>query len=241
MPVIFHRDRRATSRRHPGMLSAERCRSSMLLHSLKQQEESTRRLQNHRAGALPRRRSKRLRHRSRIQPLERHQSLRSTTTSHCLVISPAPPRTMQHSLEHTLLPPRGLPPRDQRRVVPSHLSILVVFHLEAPMVSLWLLQSQRPTPKVVSHSQRVANSPLRRTRRRHLLLPLAVPAHNNFLPHSTRLLGKSLPRVTSAQTPSQVSEKSCLVALAHSWVVAIRSQTRHLVGIVKTSGIPLRA
>jgi serine/threonine protein kinase len=241
MPVIFHKDRQATSQRHLAMLSAERCRSNMLLHSLKQREESIRRLRNHRAGAPPSRRSQRLRHQSRIQPLERHRSLLSTTTSHCLVTSLDLPRTMQHSLEHTQRPPRGFPPRGRRQVVPSHLSILVAFHLEAPMVSPWLLQSQRPTPKVVSHSQRVANSPSRRTRRRHQLLPLAVPAHNNFLPHSTRLLGKSLPRVTSDQTPSQVSEKSCLAALAHSWVVAIRSQTRHLVGIVKTSGIPLRA
>lgn len=241
MPVIFHKDRQATSRRHPGMLSAERCRSNMLLRSLKQREENTRRLRNHRAGPLPSRKIKRLRHQSRIQPLERHRSLLSTTTSHCLVTSLDLPRTMQLSLEHTQRPPRGFPLRGRRLVVPSHLSILVVFHLEGPMVSPWLLLSQRPTPKVVSRSQRVANSPLHRTRRRHHLLPLAVPARNNFLQHSTRLLDKSLPRVTSGQTPSQVSEKSCLAALAHSWVVATHSQTRPLVGIVKTSGIPLRA
>lgn len=210
----------------------------MLLPSPRQPEERPRNLRN---PAVVHRRSKHPLHQPRIPPLEQHQELRPTTTSHCPDTSPDPPRTMQHLPERTLLPPRGFRLRGRRRAPPWRPSTLDVFPLEAPMASQWLLLSQRPTPKAASHSQRVANSLSPRTQRRRLLPPSVAPVPSNSPMHTTRLPDKSHPRATSARTPSPASAKSCLDVLVQSWVVAVRNRMPPPAGIVRTSGTLLPA
>lgn len=223
------------------MLSGERCRSNMLPLSPKQPGESTRNLRNPAVGEPLHRRSKHPLRPPRTRPLEQHQKLRPTTTSHCPDTSPDPPRTMQHLPEHTLLPPRGFRLRGRRRAPPWRPSTLDVFPLEAPMANQWLLLSQRPTPKAASHSQRVANSLSRRTQRRRPLPPSVAPVPSNSPTHTTRLPDKSHPRDTSARTPSPALAKSCLDVLVQSWVVAVRNRMPPPAGIVRTSGTLLPA